>query len=427
VNSHNLHVVVEGIGNVVQSYYAKPLKRLFESYPTRLKITFVDDSTYWRSERNSEQIGKFISSVRSWGADYIDKASRRGKSAYKRLAADVVFIATPDCTHVGLAMEWLAKPDRCSQIFIEKPIDASLSRARDLLVGIRENDPKVRALDHYRARMIPIVSSPLQYKSILRELGGQITGFTFYFLEDGSLFRDERGHSFTNDPIEALGRSKSLQSGLILDMMPHVPAVLSYFGIVDSIRVLGVRVGRYTYTDKYGNKQEASIPRETFAHIRFSFRGYDSQPIKGDVFLGKGIRGSTDLEKEGDIKLLELMGKKGKKFKFDLRGSADGGDVVLVDKKNNEHFLIKLVPDAYGTIIRLIVESKLNGTQSPLFFDMPVELAKNIRIAIEEMLHPIKNVDLNPAYHISAPNGDVSGAPYLELVRDALSPVQQFL
>jgi len=420
-----LHVVVEGIGNVVQTYYAPVLRRLIGDYSTQLSVTFIDHSTHWKKQRNADEFQTFIDQLGTWGARYVDKSSSAGKEAYEQLRADVVFIASPDYLHVQLATDWLDS-GRCTQIFIEKPIDASLDRARDLLGLVRQNDPRVRALDHYRARMMPVISSTLQFKYIFKELGSRISGFTFYFLEDGSLFKDKKGTCFTDDPIAALGRSKSLESGLILDMMPHVPAVLSNFGIVDSIRVLGVRVGRYKYIDKKGREQEASIPKETFAHIRFSFRGFDLLPITGDVYLGKGIKGSSDLQKTGDIKLLDLIGANGNTFRFDLRGSQEGGNVVLIDKKKEERFFLKLIPDAYGTIIRLVVEDKLKASDGQLFFDMPLELAKNIRLAIEEMLHPIKGKVI-PTYHISAPINGTSGAPYLEELVRTITPVQEFL
>lgn len=421
----HLHIVIEGIGNVVQDYYARPLREVCRYHSGKVKVTFVDKSIHWRNDSNiSDDYKRFVKSIKDW-AIYINKSTRRGLKEYKKLNADVVFIATPDYTHIDLVLDhWLEPVGRCQRIFIEKPLDVSLDKARDLLSRIPENDPKVRALDHYRARMLPIIISPLQYTHILKDLGGRITGFNFYFLEDGSDGLRSVG------PIENKGRANAVQHGLIMDMMPHVPAILSNFGIVDSIRVLGVRAGRYTFTDKDGTVKDAAIPNETFGHVKFSFRGFDLKPIIGEAFVGKGIGGSHVLEMRGAVKLLELHGKNGNKYHFDLRSSNDGGKVTLIkkskSKKSKRFYLTELYRDAYGTLIKKVVEQRLENSDDLLWFDMPVELAKNILISIEEMRHPLKKVNLLPTYHINPPDEKGSGAPYLEDVIKILAPIQPF-
>jgi predicted dehydrogenase len=341
----------------------------------------------------------------------------------------VVFIATPDFTHVELAMHWLQPTDRCGQIFIEKPLDSDLDSAKDLLLVIKQNDPKVRTLDHYRARVLP-VTTPLQRKHMLKDLGGRIVGFTFYFLEDGS------GPPRIG-PIENEGRARSLANGLILDMMPHVPAILSYFGLVETIRVTGLKAGRYTYTPKAGAKKVAAIKNETFAHVRFTFFDHrlSAPPMQCDAYVGKGIRGVRGLNMKGNVKLLEIHGQNSNRYRLDLRtsGRHHASSAMLIRKNGQVEELTDLIHSPYEALIRRVVRHELDDPEASLRFDLPVETAISILLSIEQMRHPLKERKKPlpkyykrkplPTYHIGRGGEE---APYLEDVLELLEPIIPF-
>src|SRR5258708_38217195 len=160
-----------------------------------------------------------------------------------------------------------------------------------------------------------------------------------------------------------------------MDLMPHIPAILGYFGIMETIRLTGLRAARYTYTDAEGNTKNAKIEAETFAHVGFSFMARWPLPpetIHGDAYLGKGIRGSRKLEKEGDIKLLVLEGVNSKQYHFDFTT----GKVVRIDKKKKVTDYGEMYRDPYAALIRRIVRQKLDDPKEALLFDLPVESAK---------------------------------------------------
>lgn len=232
-----------------------------------------------------------------------------------------------------------------------------------------------------------------------------------------SVLEDESGPPKFG-PIENENRTKALRKGLILDMMPHVLALLTLFGRIETTRLTGIKAGRYTYTTERGRTRKASIRKETFAHIIFSLSDYNEQVIQGNAYVGKGIRGSTDLNIEGSVKLLELQGINGNKIRFDLRSSyKEGAAKITVIENSKEVSFDDLYRNAYGTIIRRVVNQRLDAPSMKLGFDMSCELAKNILISIDEMRHPLnRRKQPLPPYHIKRTTDGTSGAPYLEEV-----------
>src|SRR5882757_633436 len=95
-----LTILVEGTGHVVQHNYGPALKREKGLYGDNLSVIFTD----LREKRDKENAvtnqEKFIVSLDEWGAGYINKSTPEGKKAYDSLDPDIVFIATPDVTHV---------------------------------------------------------------------------------------------------------------------------------------------------------------------------------------------------------------------------------------------------------------------------------------------------------------------------------------
>jgi hypothetical protein len=414
-----LRIVVEGVGHVVQNYYVKGLKWAQEQLGDDISITFVDDSSFWRGNKRSAHIFRdFIKSLDPW-ALYIDKSKVSGERLYKGLRdADFVFIATPDFTHVKIAKHWLTPPRSCRQIFIEKPLDSSLNRARDLLFSIGQNDPKVRTLDHYRARVLPVCSE-LQLSHMKKDLGGRIVKCTFYFLENKS-------GPPSIGPIENEGRTTSVKNGLILDMVPHVPAILTYYGLVDTTRIMNVTVGRYVYTDNNGQKREATIPNETFAHVQFTMFDHElhDPPIQCDAYIGKGVRGVEALNMWGDVKLLEITGRNSKRYRLDLRSSGNGASqAYLIKRDGTKSHLVDLERDPYSLLMERIVRHETDDPDTPLRFDLPVETAKTILQSVDEMRYFFKRLRKRiPTYDIGKGDDD---APSLEELLKQLRPTSR--
>jgi predicted dehydrogenase len=419
-----LTIVVEGIGDVVQRNYAPALKLEKERYGDRLTVTFVDFGKD-RAPEAAQRYQKFIDALAGW-ATYINKATPEGEKIYRALKPDVVFLATPDRTHVQLALQWIDGENDCRHLFIEKPLDADLNRARALAYYVEDTPADVHALDHYLARFIP-VSFPSAMKTILTELGGSIRHLNFYLLED---------HSAPYlGPIEKEGRSSSLQHGLILDLFPHALAILGYFGSVSSVEITGLKVGRYTYEDESGAVQPASIPRETFGHISFRFMNRAGRIVTADAYLGKGISGSTTSGMPGgDVKLLELLGKNGKKCVFDLRNTSKGGKgtITVVHRDGTAEVINELLDEPYAVLISRTVDKYLKSPEKDLRFALTVDQAKNILTCIEEIMSLVslyeKTGKAMPTYQIKTARDDKeprSIAPSLEDVLAELPDIKK--
>jgi predicted dehydrogenase len=84
-----------------------------------------------------------VNSLTNWGAKYLNKAEDEDATAYADLKPDHVFIATPDYTHVGLALPWLKR----TKIYIEKPLDRDPKRGLRLLTQLPYCDTSVLVLD----------------------------------------------------------------------------------------------------------------------------------------------------------------------------------------------------------------------------------------------------------------------------------------
>jgi predicted dehydrogenase len=429
-------ILVEGTGHVVQHNYGPALKIEKDQHGDELSVIFAGLREKPAKEAAQNDQERFIASLDDWKAKYINKSSPEGKKEYESLNPTVVFVATPDSTHVQLAFNWLSEKHKSKHIFIEKPIDSSLSRARVLqFYSEKENseheEPVVFAIDHYLARFIPFRYTPI-LKALLRELGGTIQSLSFHLLED-------RSAAFTG-PIEEENRSSSLQKGLILDLFPHILAILTYFGSIESVRVSGLNVARYNYEAEDGSIVEASIPRETFAHISFSFISLAGKKITADAYLGKGISGSTELGIKGDVKRLELVGKNGRKCRFDLRNTDHGGtgkvEIINKDGMASPDLFMELYPEPYPELVHRVVDKYLHNPAKPLGFSLSLQQAKDCLTCIHEILSLVelfeKTKNPIPSYTIKTARSKegqepASVAPTLEEVMRELPDVRKII
>ena len=387
MNGETFQLVIEGVGSVVEKYYIPALRRL-RGDGILFKVSFGDDKRFWKSDpEKGARMARVLEEINKLGGAYFDKSDPADAGRWEALRPDAVVIATPDRTHVGLALEWLARPVQPTTIYIEKPLDVSINRARDLLEKIGPNNPAVRAFDHYRARLLPTRSQFDMLNGFFRD---GIARFTFYFLEDVSgtdpAYATRQGGR--QGPIENEGRTDALREGLLLDLMPHVIAVLAHFGVPSTMELVSLRVGKYTGVDGDDTKA-AGIEGETFAEARFVFRSHQGHQTEGLAYIGKGVRGirASESHYNSNAKLLILEGANGRRVNFDFRKSGDKNPSTSVwfDERDREHFRFDLYPEPYYIFLRSIV--------SPSHFDeriaLPVEVGKNTLQVIDDIRHPI--------------------------------------
>jgi hypothetical protein len=218
--------------------------------------------------------------------------------------------------------------------------------------------------------------------------------FTFYLLEDHSggdskyeTTLQEKGKPQRHGPIENEQRVETLNGGIILDLMPHVIAILAHFGRVESLRVTHVRAGQYEGVDGDPHKR-TEIKGESFAEVRFLCFDHTGKSFEGVIYVGKGIKGSRELGSEYnyDTKLLIVEGVDGNKIRFDLRSQGNGAsEAHLVDKRGKTQLSFALNRDPYFTFLQKIAD----GSCVEDHLALNVEVGKKILEVIQDMRHPI--------------------------------------
>lgn len=364
------HLLFEGVGSVVETMYAPALRSIIDTMPLRLILTFVDKSeTYAGNQtmvRKVRQLCEMLDELQSDTVQvvHLDKSGQSSadfESALDLLPpCDAVIVATPDHTHVDIAKEWLARARRPGIVIIEKPLDSSIRKAEELEDSSYFHVNSVRAYDHYLSK---VAFTQLQWDVLIDWLGGAISEFTFYLFEDHS-GGDERycgsiGHDRVRDgAIENEVRTDALRHGVILDLMPHVFAVLNNFCPISSVELTSVRAGRYIGVDGDPNKP-TEIAGETFAEIRWRCLDSADQPnvVHGRAYVGKGVRGSRNLgdKYNHDTKVLDIIGAEGFWTRLDLRRRGDGAGQAYLMHYNQLEAILPLPTDAHRDILTKII------------------------------------------------------------------------
>jgi len=421
-------ILVEGIGDVVDRLYGPALAKLKIDIPS-IRIIYSDNSAYWPGVAGRpEKRKQTLETLKRWGGEFLDKGDEEDNDKYLQLRTsaqvDTVLIATNDATHTELAEAWLQ--NSYTKIFIEKPLTDSKGKAITFIGNTRRADQlRVRAFDHYRARMHLYLQHSANMRTILSRLDS-IKVFRFFFVEDhsgtdaaywNSLKARGQAPNDRNGPIEIECRQEPLREGLVLDMMPHMAALLSYFGHVGEISVDAVRAARYTGVD-YDEKREVEIQAETFAAINFEFTDHMNKVVEGQAYVGKGVRGSKyHPNLEGNVKLLELEGTNGRRILFDFRNNI----VSCVNRGNSVDNIGTLDQYPYYYLLQQIVQSKEPPTDVADKNSVTMSIKTGRRIL--EILDDIR-------FHIKPPlqtyplgNREGRRPPYLEDLIESIRPL----
>jgi hypothetical protein len=298
-----LSVVVEGSGDWVEKTYRKLFKKKVDD--GRDLAVFYADDTRWKDSRPRWADPERWTAPDAWEDPattglqpwevYLDKKNPEDFARYMNLRPDVVFVVTPDFTHSAVARHWLGKSPL---VFVEKPFDSQVKNVDDLKLRYAfEETTKILGLDHYQFYALPII----KYKDKIREhLGGLVNRVEFYLTE--------------NHPIENT-RLRSLQYGLTLDLLPHLIALLTFFGdirTIDQIEVL--EAGQYDTLPRAPTAGAAAglFQGETYSRVRFTFEdesrsGYHIPCL---AVVGKGFA--------REVKYLQVTGRHENAIRVDL-------------------------------------------------------------------------------------------------------------
>jgi len=165
----------------------------------------------------------------------------------------------------------------------------------------------VLGLDHYQFYALPLFD---MREKVVEHLAGALAKAVFHLTEE--------------NPIE-LGRERSLQHGLTLDLLPHFLALLTYLGdvaTIDDLRV--VAAGRYTplvARDPRGNQGDRDIGdwyrNETYSRVEFTLEDFsgNGHRVPCTAVVGKGH--------SRNVKYMELVGLGGNAIRLDLNRQPD--------------------------------------------------------------------------------------------------------
>ena len=310
-----LVILVEGVGDWVEQTYRPLFYKKITQENKKLSVFYADDTRWkkrpsWAKATPPGTTGSSAADavnspdMQPWET-YLDKADPDDFAKYQKLRPDVAFIVTPDFTHSTIARNWLNK---IPTIFIEKPFDSQVKNVEELRRNINyPNRTDILGLDHYQFYALPIYELK---RAIDRHLGGALAKVLFYMTEGRPIEHD---------------RVMSLQYGLTLDLLPHLTALLTYFGdvsTIDEIRV--IEAGQYQ--PLVASQRDRSQPRliheefhnETFSRVQFTFQDSSGNGfhIPCTAIVGKGFA--------QDVKYLEITGLSGNAIRVDLRQKPTG-------------------------------------------------------------------------------------------------------
>jgi predicted dehydrogenase len=436
-------IVVEGIGDIVSkpTGYGRAIQKLKIDKGADLRVIFTDicdawhtsaDPDLWREREDTK--AELLKS----GAEFIDKSPSKPdqRKKYQELLhqqVDAVFVATPDKYHIEVARHWLK--GNCKRIFIEKPLTNDPDEARQWMAELGSNPhdrERLTQLDHY----LPKIQAEIQYdrrvRQMLEGIGrqykkrvgqmlervGRLKAIRFYMLEDHSGTDEDyqnemarKGRKDRNGPIENERRTDTLDSGVSLDLLPHLLAILYHFGDLRTIKVDSLIAGKYVGVD-YDDTKPAGIRGETFAAAQFTFMDLRGRKIRGEANVGKGIRGSKKYPSmNGNVKILELEGTWGR-IEFDFNNNVES----FINGTNIE-LMMDLEPDPYYYLLRDVAFKRVNrGTD----LGMPITTGAMILDKIDTEITSRTNRGSLPIYKL----GDKHGRqpPFLEdLVRGGIN------
>ncbi|MBU7013004.1 MAG: hypothetical protein HXS46_20160 [Theionarchaea archaeon] len=274
---------------------------------------------------------------------------------------DYVFTAAPHEFHCAIAEHWLKKGklNKNGQIFIEKPLDSSVSNIEKLetIKGAKE---KIIAIDHYIPKILPLIKELEENKKRY----GKILKMRFNILE--------------SDPILE-SRRKTLDEGLILDIYPHILAIFTK--IMNTQNKFQLKASTFEILDVYTGKYElAPITGETFAHIVARI-----EEIGIENYIGKAVGA-------GDSKILKILFEKGSLMADFVSGQfllrTEDGEIPGHLQKRHISFLLDDIIDREFRRDEFLSKS--------LDFDEAFEIVKIISIIREKSNIPMEYKKFSP-------------------------------
>lgn len=425
--------MVEGIGDVVRRFYSEKLRELV--LDSGKKVTFLWDSRYGVGDpAYVERMDRSRRELLGWSQNVAVLDRSDPKTDLTSIHPDVVFVCSPNSVHCDSAIGWLKSSNGTRPppiISIEKPLDADMGKARDLLARIEPGYGRVFVADHYspRATLTDIQERHFRKSMEVRRGRKWLQQFTVYFLENHSgndkeyIKSNPESLPKRHGPIEVENRVVTLNDGLVLDLMPHALACLSRFGIPGTFRITYLKAGQYTGVDGVDGKA-TEIDFETFAEVRMTFReSFTFRLSDATIYLGKGVGGVRKFKSfdggtkqiDGEAKFATIDGTRGERAIFDFKGVLDKrgkGRLYLRDRFGKED-VAELSPNQ--SVVTRVMNSATTDPMTPC--GVTIEDSKRILETIDDVRHYIRGSVPLPKYALGPPGGE---DPYLEEILERL-------
>jgi predicted dehydrogenase len=367
-------VVLEGcLGDWSKKSYIKSLAEKAES--SKIKLYAVDIRDLKKNEDLKELYEgpvKFINKIAA-------------PDEYKNIEpVDYVFVVAPPAVHCEIAEYWLinGKLKENGRVFIEKPLDSSEGNIKKLEQKLKEGGhpeytDKILVIDHYIEKISPILIK-------LEEIRQNSRGKTSSLGE----IRAIECNILESDPIQD-SRLATLSEGLILDMVPHVLAILSRtmqalgrkFELnIEKVEIFDINAGKH---------KSAKIENETFAEIVCKINGI---PLKTSVGKAVGYTNRKDMKIffESGVLFVDFVSNS---YFIEERSEREGIITIRGElSKTPIEALLKLILDNKKLVLdyeKLILDyEKLNPAMF-LTFDEGFKVVSVISKIRKKVRHPV--------------------------------------
>lgn len=261
-------------------------------------------------------------------AHYLNKDTQ----AYKKLSnVDYVFIVAPDQFHSEITIFWLERLAPEGKIFIEKPLDASLTVAEMLKKHMEAKDVKesVFGFDHYLARAYLFLKDATSHLTKI----GRVEKVEVHLLECPPISKQ---------------REKTLDKGMIFDLFCHgltlVGAAVNQNSTCSSAKLQTIKLEKVKAAQYAG----CLISGETFALIKFMVNN-DIEVVSA---IGKCVGVSDD-------KFMKIYGSEGQ-MEIDFSTKEDSFSIIDSHGERKESWRHKPIH------VENFLEELLSGTKHPL-------------------------------------------------------------
>lgn len=431
-------IIIEGAGDVVLRHRLPAWIEIKQENPDLKFNLYIADSDFPDETADMKERKNRIRELAAQnGFIFLNKSNPKDKAIYDALKNSprvTVDVAKPGWLHAELIDSWLGDPSFAGDVIVEKPMGGSLEELRTFALQYDPFSTRLSGLDHYLPKVGRSQAAVEKDIKFLKSGGGTgVSHFEFIMTENRSGSDPEAAlflPSKRDGAIEREGRNGALRDGIAADFLPHLIAILDYYGKASTIVKTAEKAGRYTGVDGDPNKP-AQIDGETYYSAQFRFKNNGGGNASGSLIVGKGVRTSSyGKEFENETKFLYLYNEaRTRRIVFNFRNKGTNAlsvrreslspDTKKWDVKSEESMATSF---PYKPIILAILKGT-NPQSSTYVFNLARGI--EIREALEKLTPPRNQITLFPGGMAAADGRPERLAPTVEELEKTLPNIGQ--